>query len=293
MSASQLSVGIEIAAPQTVERNSVDVGGIRLSYLESGIGNPILLLPGWSQTAEQFRFQLSGLAHAGRVISLDMRGHGCSDKPNYGYRIQVLARDLELFLSALGLDNVTLLGHSMGCAVAWCHFDLFGSERIARYIFADQPAILVRNGEMTPQDISDYGSVFTPEAVDAFCGQFRGAGSRAATETFLRGCLRPEVSNDIFSWILRENLKMTRMQAADLLYSSCHQDWRDVFPRIDKPALVIGTEEHGMPVSALRWIAGQIGGAELKIFSPEEKASHFMFIENPDAFNGLVANFLG
>jgi hypothetical protein len=67
--------------------------GVNLHYLEAGSGKPILMIPGWSQTAEQFKYQLGGLSDRYRVIAVDMRGHGESDKPEFGYKISRLAKD--------------------------------------------------------------------------------------------------------------------------------------------------------------------------------------------------------
>ena len=68
--------------------------GIRLHYIEAGSGKPLVMIPGWSQTAAQFRAQLAGLSDRYRVIAIDMRGHGESDKPDHGYRIQRLSADV-------------------------------------------------------------------------------------------------------------------------------------------------------------------------------------------------------
>ena len=65
--------------------------GVRLHYLEAGSGQTIVLVPGWSQTAEQYKYQIHGLSSRYHVIALDQRGHGESDKPNSGYKIQRLA----------------------------------------------------------------------------------------------------------------------------------------------------------------------------------------------------------
>ena len=100
--------------------------GIRLHYVEKGSGAPLVMIPGWSQTAAQFEAQVEGLSASRRVIAFDMRGHGESDKPEHGYKIQRLAMDLRNAIEALGLERVSLLGHSMGCSVIWCYIDLFG-----------------------------------------------------------------------------------------------------------------------------------------------------------------------
>ena len=50
--------------------------GVRLHYLEAGAGQPLVLIPGWSQTAAIYQHQLDGLGQSYRVIALDMRDHG-------------------------------------------------------------------------------------------------------------------------------------------------------------------------------------------------------------------------
>ena len=80
----------------TITQKSVTVdGSVKLNYLEAGSGKTIVLVPGWSQTAEQFKFQLEGLAASYRVIAFDMRGHGDSDKPAgvEGYDMRALAEE--------------------------------------------------------------------------------------------------------------------------------------------------------------------------------------------------------
>src|SRR5947208_12575276 len=61
--------------------------GYKLRYEEAGSGKPLVCIPGWSQTAAQFKHQLTGLNDRYRVIAVDMRGHGESDKPAHGYSI--------------------------------------------------------------------------------------------------------------------------------------------------------------------------------------------------------------
>ena len=80
--------------------------GVRLSLLESGHGRPLVLLPGWSQSAAMFRYQLEGLAEHYRVIALDWRGHGESEKVDFGYRLSRFAMDLQDVLCRCDLDSV-------------------------------------------------------------------------------------------------------------------------------------------------------------------------------------------
>jgi non-heme chloroperoxidase len=108
--------------------------GVRLTLVENGSGRPLVLVPGWSQTARQFAAQVEGLADRYRVLAVDIRGHGQSEKPPHGYKIQRLARDLKNVLDALGLEDAAVAGHSMGSSVMWCYWDLFGAHRIGSAI---------------------------------------------------------------------------------------------------------------------------------------------------------------
>ena len=281
-----------------INKTSVSVSdGTRLNVLQAGSGKTLVLIPGWSQTAEQFKFQIEGLADRYRVIAVDMhrhhRGHGDSDKPGHGYRIQRLAKDVHDVLAALELKDVTILGHSMGCSVLWCHHDLFGPQRIARYVFCDQASFLTTDPAWTPQQVADYGPIFTPESVTATAAALAGPDGVPTTAGFLKAMVTASMPADQFQWIVDLNLKMPRRAAADLLYNHCHQDWRDVLPRIAVPTLFIGGKASLVPHSCVAWEATQVPGAQLSIFSESELGSHFMFVENPGKFNSLLAGFMG
>jgi non-heme chloroperoxidase len=96
--------------PQKTTRGTfVTNDGCTLSYVEAGVGKTVLMIPGWSQTAAGFAEQMA-LADTYHLIALDMRGHGESSKPNHGFRIHRLAKDVHEFMTARGLTDVTLLG---------------------------------------------------------------------------------------------------------------------------------------------------------------------------------------
>ena len=123
----------------------VEVGdGVTLHTLEAGAGPPLVMLPGWSQTAEMFREQLAGLSGSRRAIAVDHRGHGRSPAPAGGYRVHRLAADLEQLLRRLEFDRVDLLAHSMGASVLNAYLDLFGPERISSLVLVDQMPCALR-----------------------------------------------------------------------------------------------------------------------------------------------------
>ncbi len=61
--------------------------GTRLGYLDLGTGDPIVMLAGWSQSVGQYKHQFEALRRDHRVVAMDWRGHGRSDKPDGGYRV--------------------------------------------------------------------------------------------------------------------------------------------------------------------------------------------------------------
>ncbi len=98
--------------------------GIRLSYVERGEGPLVVLLHGFLCSAE-IDFGRRGLidrfAQAGRrVVALDARGHGDSDKPREpsAYGARAMARDVEALLDHLGASRADLLGYSLGAFTA-------------------------------------------------------------------------------------------------------------------------------------------------------------------------------
>jgi non-heme chloroperoxidase len=88
-----------------------------LHYLEAGIGPDLLLVPGSSLTAALWRHQIVEHSRSHRVIELDHRGQGLSDKP--GPRLpRGPPADTHEVIEILGLTDLTWIGHSMGCASA-------------------------------------------------------------------------------------------------------------------------------------------------------------------------------
>ena len=261
--------------------------GVTLHYLEVGSGPPLVMIPGWSQTAEQFNYQLEGLSDRYHCIAIDMRGHGESEKVSFGYKIQRLAKDLHDVLTELDLSDVALLGHSLGCAVIWCYWDLFGAERLGKLILVDQPPFLMS----TEREASGAGS--DCETIMNLCNALAGPAGEATTVKFLGSMLTSAISDEQKAWIIAQNLKFPRQYAATLLYNNSMQDWRDVIPRITIPTLVIGGKASHVPWKSQAWIHDRIPQSELVLFEEDEGGHHFMFIACPEKFNHVVTKFLG
>ena len=282
------------AAAAEIEQGRFELSdGTGLNYLEAGEGPVLLLVPGWSQTAAMFAPQLEGLSDAFRVIAVDMRGHGDSDKPDHGYRISRLAADLHELMQGLELEEVALGGHSMGSSVIWSYWEQFDDDMLGSILIIDQAPACVAMPGWSEDEAAEAGTVFAPQALWDMAAALAGPEGTEATEGMVRGAFfTPAYAEAHAEEVLAENLKMPRPYAARLLIDHCSKDWRDVIPRIDVPAIVFGGEASLFTPASQRWIAEAIPGAEAHIFGADEGGSHFMFLENPEKFNELVRAFL-
>src|SRR5690348_16593930 len=109
-------------------------GGVQLHLVEGGNrgGRPILLIHGFSQSALAWRRQLdSELADSYRLVAMDMRGHGLSDKPRDAYADSKLwADDVDAAIRARHLDRPILCGWSYGALVILDYVRHYGEESI-------------------------------------------------------------------------------------------------------------------------------------------------------------------
>ncbi|KXX80968.1 AB hydrolase superfamily protein YdjP [Madurella mycetomatis] len=266
--------------------------GVHLKYTQSGPrgGYQILFIPGWRQAAAEWRKQVEYFAGAGfRVTTYDMRGHGESEKPNFGYRISRFAADLNDLLRELRLRDVTIVGHSMGSSVAWAWWDQYpdARNRLSSLVVADQAAVMVRDPHWTDEQAAALSAIFTPDQVYDIA-----ADMSAQTPGLVRSMFTESVSEADYEWVLSQNAKMSDANAAALLLDHAFQDWRDVLPRITVPTLALAGNASIFPPAGVEWVASQIPRGEHYTFSTEEKGSHFAFWENPERFNAVVEDFL-
>ena len=111
---------------------------VRLHIDDSGGGGrPVVLIHGWPLSAQAWEPQVSVLRAAGyRVVAYDRRGFGRSDKPQSPYSYDVLADDLQRVVEQCGLQDVTLVGFSMGGGEVARYIARCGESRLRSAVFA-------------------------------------------------------------------------------------------------------------------------------------------------------------
>ena len=125
------------------EQFDLQAGEIRLHCAAMGPRDAplVLLLHGFPEFHGTWCRQLPALAAAGfRAVAPDLRGYGGSDKPRSvrDYRIELLARDVEALIEALGSERADVVGHDWGGNVAW-YFAMWHPERLRRLVVLNMP----------------------------------------------------------------------------------------------------------------------------------------------------------
>ncbi len=102
-----------------------------------GAGRPVILIHGWPLSGKAWEHQVEALSGAGfRVITYDRRGFGDSEKPDSGFDYGTLANDLADVIAAKGLDDITLVGFSMGGGEVAKYVAEHGESRLHSIVFA-------------------------------------------------------------------------------------------------------------------------------------------------------------
>ena len=122
---------------------------IDLYYEDRGTGKPIVLIHGWPLSAASWERQSAALLAAGyRVITYDRRGFGRSSQPSSGYEYDTLAKDTWHLLEALDLQDVTLVGFSMGGGEVARYLGKYNEDRVTKAVFMSAiPPALRKSGD--------------------------------------------------------------------------------------------------------------------------------------------------
>jgi non-heme chloroperoxidase len=125
---------------------------VKLSYEDCGEGDPVVLIHGWPLSKEMWEYQLEPLINAGsRVIAYDRRGFGQSDHPWDGYDYDSLADDLRKVIEELDLNNVTLVGFSMGGGEVARYFTRYKGTRISKVVLISSIVPYMLKSEDNPE----------------------------------------------------------------------------------------------------------------------------------------------
>jgi pimeloyl-ACP methyl ester carboxylesterase len=115
------------SAPQ-IDSKFAEANGVKLHYLVTGQGDPVLLLHGFGQSSQMWRPLMRELARNHTVIAADLRGAGQSDAPPEGYTKAEMARDMHALMTQLGYSKVSVVGHDIGMMVTYAYAAQFPND---------------------------------------------------------------------------------------------------------------------------------------------------------------------
>lgn len=249
--------------------------GTTLLYEEAeGGGPPILLVHGWCCDHTYFAPQFEHFANRGhRVVAVDLRGHGQSDKPHQRYTMQTFADDLAWICDQIGVEKPVVIGHSMGGIVA---FDL-----AARYPELPSAVVMLDAAVVLPAGAR--------AAIPAFLEKLRGPDYRQALRDYVSGAL----------FILTDDQERKKRvldgmsSAPQHVMVSAFEGLRDYDPAeatggLAVPAVYIAADEVQPRSDMTRFheLAPQI------LYGKTVGSGHFCQLEVPEQVNAMIDRFI-
>ena len=238
-----------------------------------------MLVHGWKASGRIWDRTVVALEPDFRVVTYDLRGMGQSEKPDTSYDFDEHANDLGAVLEAFDMEDITLVGWSMGCSVALQHM-AHGGAGVGRLVLVNGPVKLVRSDEfpwsMTQDDLDRYVGVLLrswPEGELAF-----------QRDTFHRPVAH------IVDWILGIALQTPLDVVLKTVRAQARLDHRDVVRTLRVPVLAVyGRHDPYYPVELADWIAASAPQGEALVM---EESAHFPFLEaDTEVFNQALARF--
>lgn len=269
------------------KENSADVA---LHYEDHGSGRPVVLIHGYPLSGASWEKQIPPLLDAGyRVITYDRRGFGKSSRPAEGYNYDTFAQDLRALITHLGLQDVTLVGFSMGGGEIARYLGRYGSAGLRKaVIIGGVPPFLLKTAD-NPEGVD--GSVF--EGIKKAAAADRYAFFTDFFKNFYNTdkLLGTRVSEQVVqaSWNVAAGASATASVAC---VPTWHEDFRQDLTRVDIPLLVMhGDEDRIVPLAA----AGQrtaklVKGARLVVI---KGGPHCITWTHADEVNAELTRFLG
>lgn len=252
--------------------------GVRLHAMETGRpeGLTFLFVHGISQCSLAWMRQLhSDLAQSFRLVAVDLRGHGLSERPEVGYEDSKLwADDLRAVIEALGLESIVLCGWSYGPLVLLDYLRHYGEDGIRGLNFV---------GGVTKLGSAEATSVLTPEFVALAPGLFSTdvTESVRALDALVELCHNRELTAEDRSRMLGYNVSVPPFVRQSMLSRTLDND--DLVARLRIPVLVThGADDRVVSPSVIERQMSGFSHLEVRLIPG---AGHACFWDDPLSYN--------
>ena len=262
---------------------------VKIHYQDCGRGKPVVLISGWPLSHEMWEYQVDDLVNAGyRVISYDRRGFGQSSKPYGNYTYDVLTDDLKALMDYLDLQEVTLVGFSMGGGEVVRYFSTYGGARVSKVVLISSiiPYMLKTVDNPDGVDESVFENMLTEIKTDRI----------AFLESFGKMFFGVNLVNKPVSVPFLEYYRMLASVASPKATQECAKafaftDFRPEVKAVNVPTLIIhGTNDKTVPITvSSEHTAKLISGSR---YIQYEGAPHGLFYTEKEKLNKDLISFL-
>lgn len=255
-----------------------DVDGVRINVLDEGTGPAIVFLHGLGGCWRDWEPQVESLSDRYRVVVIEHRGHGRSERVPGPYSTDQFATDALAVCRDLGIDHAYVVGLSMGGMIAQ-KLALAAPDFVDALVLCDTFTRMGRGGV---------------EMLTAAADLVRAQGF---------GVLRDLMPADATGWsavtmaerpwVARNNLREADGNDPDCwawaVGALVDHDTSDEVGKITAPSLVVwGAEDAGVPVKLAQPLADALGGAPVVVL---DDAGHVCNLEQPEAFDRAITDF--
>jgi 3-oxoadipate enol-lactonase len=254
------------------------INGLTIAYSDRGTGLPLVFLHAFPLNRTMWAQQEEALSARFRIITIDLRGHGESDAPLWHYTLDQSADDVRALLDHLGIRQALFVGLSMGGYILFAFYRKY-AVRVKGMILADTRAQAdTEEGRGGRFQMAQTAYTKGPSAIaDIMIPKLL---SPATIQT------RPEIVQKVRSMI--EGNQVSGI-AGDLMAMAERPDSVPLLPQISCPTqIIVGELDQATPPSDANLMAEKIPGARLAIIPA---AAHLANLEQPEAFNQIVAAF--
>lgn len=273
--------GVAGAAPDHIVRIHIEDRG--------GAGRPVVLIHGWPLTAQAWELQVAALRADGyRVVAYDRRGFGRSDKPASDYSYDTLVDDLQRVMDRCGLQDVTLVGFSMGGGEVARYIARHGESRLHSVVFAAAvPPYLLKTADNPEGPLAPEKAQQKRQSLE----QDRGAYFDQFTRDFFSAHGTLQVSESQRAEAIALCQQSAQHAALACMDSFGTTDFREDLKKVSVPTLVIhGDADAIVPIAG----SGQrthraVSHSQLVTVSG---APHGLNVSHAREFNDALLSFL-
>jgi pimeloyl-ACP methyl ester carboxylesterase len=251
---------------------SITLDGAKVHYTDYGAGeNALLFVHGWACDETFWAQQAPALAAKFHVITIDLPGHGQSDKPHIAYTMDLYVRAIDAVMADARVKAAVLIGHSNGTPVI-------------RQFYRKFPA-KVRGLVIVEGGLRAFGD---KTMMEKFVARFKEPNYEENAGKFIDAITSPIEDAELRAKIKTAMLRTPQYVAASEFESTLDDAlWKP--DKIDVPVLMVLAKQPAWSAEYEQFVRGIVPDLDYQVW---EGVSHFLMMEQPERFNGALVAFL-